>query len=330
MHKDHDYLLSIIVPCFNVEKFVNQCLTSIQAQTYKNFEVICVNDGSKDNTVEVIKRFCSQDQRFRLIDKPNSGYGDSMNVGLSQAKGDYIGIIESDDYIEPTMFEELVDAAQRYDLEIARAGFYYSYADKEIPELFPYVIKHVILKPIDNPSTFYQPPSIWASVYRRDFLVKNNIKFLPTKGASFQDTSFAFKCYYKCSRFMLLQNCFVHYRQHENNSVYSDGKLFAVCEEWDEIIRYVKEDSERFKKVQSFLPALITNTYAWNYQRLTAQGRRQFIKRWGQDIAKYEEMGIKPTIQMGKKKFVQYVIVRNFPLLYSFSLTAYKLFRKFF
>ena len=91
--------LTVLVPCYNVEKFIGQCLDSISRQTFSNFEVICINDGSTDGTLDIIERFCDLDLRFRVVDKPNSGYGDSMNIGLAQAKGEFIAIIESDDYI---------------------------------------------------------------------------------------------------------------------------------------------------------------------------------------------------------------------------------------
>ena len=313
---DSEIMLSVIVPCCNVERFVGQCLRSIQDQTFKSFEVLCINDGSKDNTLSEIQSFCSSDIRFHVVDKPNSGYGDSMNLGLSLARGKYVAIIESDDYIEATMFEDLIGYAEKYNLDIARAGFYYTYSDSETPETFPYIAKNIVLKPIDYQAIFYQPPSIWASIYRREFLVESEINFLPTPGASFQDTSFAFKCYMCCARFMLVQNCFVHYRQHENNSVKSDGKLYAVCDEWDEIIKFVSVDKERFNKVKYLIGELFNNTYRWNYNRLTGKGRKIFIKRWSSDIRKYEKLGVKLPSHIGKRRYIEYFIVRYAPFLY--------------
>ena len=94
------YKLSILVPCYNVEKYVAQCLSSIVNQTLQNIEIICINDGSTDKTLEILQSFQTTDSRIKIINKKNSGYGDSMNLGLDMAKGKYIGIVESDDYIE--------------------------------------------------------------------------------------------------------------------------------------------------------------------------------------------------------------------------------------
>ena len=116
--------LSILVSCYNVEKYFNQCLLSIQNQTFKDFEVICLNDGSTDSTLSIFKSFQGQDSRFRIIDKTNSGYGDSMNIGLLEAKGKYIGIVESDNYVDYTMFEKLVKEAETKNLDVSRRGYF--------------------------------------------------------------------------------------------------------------------------------------------------------------------------------------------------------------
>ena len=96
--------LSVIIPVYNVEQYLGECLESVIKQTLKDIEIICVNDGSTDNSLEIIKKFARKDERIKIIDKPNSGYGDSMNKGLETETGEYIGIVESDDFIEPDMF----------------------------------------------------------------------------------------------------------------------------------------------------------------------------------------------------------------------------------
>lgn len=92
-------LLTVLVPCYNVEKYVTQCLESILGQTYSNIEVICIDDGSTDSTPKILQDFSKRDPRIKIITKPNSGYGHSMNIGLDHASGDFIGIVESDDFI---------------------------------------------------------------------------------------------------------------------------------------------------------------------------------------------------------------------------------------
>ena len=98
--------VSIIIPTYNVEMFLDECLESIQRQTLQDIEIICVNDGSTDHSLEIIKKYAENDPRFVIVDKENGGYGKAMNVGLDKATGEYIGIVEPDDYVPLAMYED--------------------------------------------------------------------------------------------------------------------------------------------------------------------------------------------------------------------------------
>lgn len=97
--------VSIVIPIYNVERYLRQCLDSVVNQTLKDIEIICVDDGSTDSSPDIIKEYVDKDPRVKVITKPNSGYGNSMNRGFDMAEGEYIGIVESDDYADPDMFE---------------------------------------------------------------------------------------------------------------------------------------------------------------------------------------------------------------------------------
>lgn len=103
--------VSIIIPVYNVEKYLRECLDSVIQQTLQDIEIICVNDGSTDNSLQILKEYAQNDSRIKIIDKPNSGYGQTMNVGMQNATGEYIGIVEPDDYVELDMFETLYNTA---------------------------------------------------------------------------------------------------------------------------------------------------------------------------------------------------------------------------
>lgn len=104
--------VSVLVPIYNTERYLEQALDSLLAQTFTDFEVLCINDGSSDGSLDIIKRYMANDQRFRLIDKDNSGYGASMNLGIDTARGEYIGILEPDDFFEPNALELLYGLAK--------------------------------------------------------------------------------------------------------------------------------------------------------------------------------------------------------------------------
>lgn len=264
--------ISILVPCCNVEKYVRECLDSIKTQTYTNLEVICIDDGSKDRTGEIIDEFVAADERFRVIHKPNSGYGDSMNKGLEVCTGDFIGIIESDDWIEPDMFEVLLKTAKENDLDLARCCWYEGPTGTETENHQDWVDKDIVYCPMDREKVFYQQPSIWASLYRRDLIEEGRkIRFLPTPGASYQDTSFAFKCYTKSKRFMMIDKPYHHYRINPNSSVSSTGKVYCILDEWEEMLRWICGDSTMKNHFQNsaLLPGICHGGLIWNYERLS-------------------------------------------------------------
>lgn len=288
-------LISILVPCYNVERFVEQCISSICKQTYPHIEILCINDGSTDSTLMILQRCAESDDRIRIITKPNSGYGHSMNIGLREAKGTYIGIVESDDFIEPFMFEKLITKAIKYDLDVSR-GSYFEHSTKSGTDTVidtSYVPHDKVIRPIDYQAPFLLPPAIWSAIYKREFLNNNNIKFLETPGASYQDTSFAFKVHYCAERFLLINDPLVHYRiDNPNSSVNNPEKIFCVCDEFNEIWRFARLNAVRFEKIKTLIPRLELSTYRWNFNRLSHSLRKIFLKRFRHDITCLKNEGL--------------------------------------
>ena len=117
-------LISVLVPIYNVEKYLRECLDSLKNQTLDDLEFICINDGSTDSSREIIEEYLQSDSRFKVIDKPNSGYGASMNMGLAQCEGKYVGILESDDFMNADGFEKMYLVAEKHDAEVVKSDFY--------------------------------------------------------------------------------------------------------------------------------------------------------------------------------------------------------------
>lgn len=125
-------LISIIVPVYNVEKYLERCINSITNQTYKNIEIILVDDGSKDNSGKICDELKQKDSRIKVIHKENGGLSDARNAGLKIASGEYVGFVDSDDYIENDMFETMYNLTQKYNAEISIVSFYELYKGKVI------------------------------------------------------------------------------------------------------------------------------------------------------------------------------------------------------
>lgn len=238
--------VSVLVPIYNVRDYLEQCLDSLEAQTMKDIEFICINDGSTDGSDKIIQKYIEKDPRFKILSKENSGYGDSMNKGLDIAQGKYIGILESDDFTEPSMYATLYEKAEREQADIVRSR-YWLYWDNgrnvEFDDWGAGVFDKTI-KPADYPELIDMVCSIWSAIYRKDFLDKNDIRFLPTPGASYQDISFFCKTMMMAERMFFIKDRFIHYRQGRvGQSVRNHhiNKALLKFAEYDECERYIND-----------------------------------------------------------------------------------------
>ncbi len=287
--------VSILVPIYNVEKYLRQCLDSLVHQTLQDIEIICINDGSTDSSLEIVKEFAAKDSRIRVIDKENSGYGASMNMGLSMAAGEYIGIVESDDFASPQMFETLYQSAKEKDAEVVKSNFYFhTKLDGDV------LCKNLSSCPYE---TLYSPsshqeiwnciPTIWAAIYKRDFLEKNNIVFLETPGASYQDQSFNLKVLSVVERMYLLRDAFLHYRfDNENSSIRSVGKVFCICDEYKEVWSYLSQQEGIGDKVKYYVPMIQFTTYRGNYYRIADKYKKAFFREAQKEFLELEKNGL--------------------------------------
>ena len=119
--------VSIVIPVYNVERYLRECLESVQKQTLKDIEIICVDDGSTDSSSSILDEYAQKDERFVIIHKQNEGYGKTINVGIKAATAHYIGIVESDDMVLPDMYERLLEFMDRHPVDVMKADFYEFY-----------------------------------------------------------------------------------------------------------------------------------------------------------------------------------------------------------
>ena len=288
--------VSVLVPIYNVEDYLPECLDSLVGQTLKEIEIICINDGSTDSSPDIIKQYAKDDKRVVVINKKNSGYGDSMNKGLEKATGEYVGIVESDDFIDSDAFEKMYKMAKKYDLDVLKANFY-EYMTKKKRDIakssmFLPEEESVVINPREHRHVFYEQPSIWSAIYRREFLNENDVRFLPSPGASYQDAGFNFKVWAAAKRAMLLNRAFLHYRQdNPNSSVKSEGKIYAVKDEYDEVERWLKERG-LYEEYGRTLVGMRFSGYIWNMRRLTRKAAKQFAKTIKKDYARLKAEGM--------------------------------------
>ena len=172
--------VSVIIPVYNVEPYLRQCLDSVVNQTLRDIEIICVDDGSPDNCGMIIDEYAKNDNRIIAIHKENGGYGSAINKGLEIAKGEYIGIVESDDWIEINMYEELYNNAIQYNADITKGSFYSVIdSEKKIKQKNNKIINLYRPKPFvltEYPKLIDIHASLWSAIYKRDFVTQNNLR----------------------------------------------------------------------------------------------------------------------------------------------------------
>ncbi len=297
--------VSVIVPVYNNEVFVVTCVKSLLAQTLQNIEVICINDGSTDSSSDILHAFADHDDRVVVVDKENAGYGVGINTGLDLARGEYVTILESDDFADLDMLETLVNYSEAFDLEVCRANFYLYWAGKikndHVLELFPeHECDRVIdPRPRENQHCFYVQPALWSALYKASFIKENRLRLLETPGAAYQDTAFNFKIWACARRVMFVNKPFVHYRQdNENSSINNPSKVETICGEYAEIRRWLRED--RPDLLDSLAPVatkMMCDAYTWNLKRVAEEYRLDFAIKFGQELKEAEDAGcIDPSL----------------------------------
>lgn len=279
---------SVLMPIYNASTYLRQSLDSVTNQTLTNIEVICINDGSTDNSLEIIREYAERDSRIVIIDKPNSGYGDSMNRGLDIAKGKYIAILEPDDWYEPDMLETLYNLAIEHNLDVVKGDFYqYSNQTRQDRQYHLFRLEQCNKVFNSNQDTFVYSlqPSIWSALYKREFLIKNNIRFLDTPGASYQDTSFNFKVFATARRTMFVDKPLLHYRIDNSQSSINNiaKKLPYIDKEYDEIDNFIVT-YKLSRKLSAIAIRCRHKTYLWAMEQLPLTKLSTYITNCSNNI----------------------------------------------
>lgn len=319
--------VSVLVPIYNVAKYLPECLESLKQQTLEEIEFILLNDGSTDESPKIIRDFAKGDSRFVVINKDNSGYGDSMNQGLAKAKGEYIGILESDDFAEPDMFEKLYKLAKKYDADVVRSNyFYHTEQGDTVHESIKNQPAAASLE--KNHDILFEEPAIWSGLYRRSFLKDNDIQFLSTPGASYQDTSFNIKALSMANKIAYTKRAYLRYRtDNSSSSVKSKAKLEAVKKEYAEIDRFFTE-KKISKDIYKAEQAAKFGAYHWNFQRVSGDLAKDFLKTIKQEFRESEEKGLLQKEFFPTKWWLALRLIQKTPIAVSYVLLSARKFIK--
>jgi len=239
--------VSIVMPSLNVALYIQECLDSVIQQTLEDIEIICVDAGSTDGTWEILTKYARADKRIKRIHSEKKSYGYQMNLGIKEASGKYIGIVETDDFILPEMYEELYRYAEEHGADFVKSDFDVFTTLPGGERLFLRAPLNTIYDTLFTSQDYTDSGQvvdtfIWNGIYKKDFLRDNQILFQETPGAAFQDVGFRYQVALSVRRGFFLKRSFYRYRRDNTDSSMYNSK--CVLYNWSEcqyILKIVKE-----------------------------------------------------------------------------------------
>ena len=284
MKNENAVKVSILMPVYNVEKYLRQSLNSVINQSLKELQIICVNDGSTDSSLNILKEYAAKDNRIVLIDKENEGYGKAMNVATSYASGEYIGIVEPDDYVSYEMFETLYNVAHSNDLDFVKSDFYRFSEDKDGDVMYKlYRLSsdknryNKVFCPAQEVDSLRFIMNTWCGIYKRDFIESNSIVYNETPGASFQDNGFYFQTFAFANRAMILDTpLYNNRRDNPNSSVNNPKKVYAMKAEYDFIREKLNKYPKTWEKLKGWYWVRKYDNYEVTLNRISDEFKKEF------------------------------------------------------
>ncbi len=296
--REQSYAVSVIVPVYNVENYLKECMNSILGQSLKEIEIICVDDGSTDNSGLILDEYSRRDSRVKVYHNLNGGYGKAMNFGLSKAVGEFVGIVEPDDYITEDMFKKLYITAKENEVVIVKSNFRRFYGEKsnrifeDIPFSEDKKFYNRVICPKEEPDILFGTMNIWTGIYNREFIEKKSIRFNETPGASFQDNGFWFQTMTLAERVFFLDRSFYQNRRdNPNSSVKGMEKAFCVLEEFSFIENFLNSNPNiRQIFIEYFVKCKLVG-YVAAYNRSSTSCKIQFILKASEDLYRHLNAG---------------------------------------
>lgn len=285
--------ISVIIPVYNVERYIEECLRSVCNQTLKDIEILCINDGSTDNSLEILKSFAQNDNRVIIIDQQNAGVSAARNKGLELSKGEYISFVDSDDYIKPDFLEKLYNKATETEADIVACGVTYlengNFNAQNHLHKQTFKTGKDIITTINDKFSFMSSVVIWNKLYSANLIKKHNIKFV--ENCRFEDNHFTFITIAIANKIALEPSTEYIYRIINNSfmsDIFNSKKLFDIIKIMDNLKLDIQEKiktqemPEIFEKIYNAY--VIGIFYSWNKNI-----SKNYIKEYQSEIIKRVE-----------------------------------------
>lgn len=280
-------LISVIIPVYNVEEYLRECIDSVLSQTYENYEIILVDDGSTDNSGRICDEYAEKNDKISVIHKQNGGLSDARNKGLSLAKGEYIYFLDSDDYIISECFAELVSIIEKENSDFVffdAKSFEHSNKSFNIEQR--YIRKkeygtakgEAVLSALFNNKDYHSPVQMYF--YKKAFLIENELSFL--SGVVYEDSLFSYKAFCLANYVTHISKSF-YCRRYRANSIMTSQKskkyFESICRVYEEVLEFSKKENKFHLEVaQKYIARCAFNVFN-NYEKLSREDKNNCQKK---------------------------------------------------
>ena len=300
--------VSVIVPIYNVEKYLEKCINSLLSQTLEDIQIILVNDGSKDNSGNIAKEYEKNNKdRVIYVEKENGGLSDARNYGLKYATGDFIAFLDSDDYIEKDAYEEMYNKAIEENADYVECDFIWEFPNKiRIDKQYPYKNKKEMLS--------FVRVVAWNKLIKRQLITDNNLEF--PKGLRYEDVEFTSKLIPFINKFAYVDKPFIHYVQREGSiaNVQNErtAEIFTVL---DNVIEFYKKnniyeeygDELEYNYARYLLCSSLKRMCKIKDKTIREKLLTESWERLNLNFPNWKENVILKTVNIGKNKYMRTV-----------------------
>lgn len=300
--------VSVIVPIYNVEKYLEKCINSLLSQTLEDIQIILVNDGSKDNSGNIAKEYEKNNKdRVIYVEKENGGLSDARNYGLKYATGDFIAFLDSDDYIEKNAYEEMYNKVIEENADYVECDFIWEFPNKiRVDKQYPYKNKKEMLS--------FVRVVAWNKLIKRHLIIDNNLEF--PKGLRYEDVEFTYKLIPFINKFAYVDKSFIHYVQREGSiaNVQNErtAEIFTVL---DNVIEFYKKnniyekyrDELEYNYARYLLCSSLKRMCKIKDKTIREKLLTESWERLNLNFPNWKENVILKTVNIGKNKYMRTV-----------------------
>lgn len=300
--------ISVIVPIYNVEKYLEKCINSLLSQTLEDIQIILVNDGSKDNSGNIAKEYEKNNKdRVIYVEKENGGLSDARNYGLKYATGDFIAFLDSDDYIEKNAYEKMYNKAIEENADYVECDFLWEFPNKiRVDKQYPYKNKKEMLS--------FVRVVAWNKLIKRQLITDNNLEF--PKGLRYEDVEFTYKLIPFINKFAYVDKPFIHYVQRKGSiaNVQNErtAEIFTVL---DNVIEFYKKnniyekyrDELEYNYARYLLCSSLKRMCKIKDKTIREKLLTESWKRLNSNFPNWKENVILKTVNIGKNKYMRTV-----------------------